>query len=132
MIQSASLRMYSAELKIPHDSYTRKPKSGLKIYLFVQRLIFTSSHFHIYTSSHPHIFKSASRVFLHNDRSIMSPKTKSITQRCTHRSFLCFVKSEVKFCIKNRIVSKMVDGWRNLIVYHCRDGCNGLNGSGSA
>src|SRR6478609_1065725 len=51
--------------------------------------------------------------FFKDDREIVATETKRITQGNIDFTLLSFIKSKVQFRIEIRIVSKMINGWRN-------------------
>src|SRR5690242_20995232 len=57
-------------------------------------------------------------VLFQDYRSIMTTKTKSITQSSIYFSFLGFIKSKIEFWIKCRIICKVVYcRWNNVLRY---------------
>ena len=52
-------------------------------------------------------------VFLEDHGSIVAAKAKSVAQCSPHFSLLRLVERKVQFLVEGRIVSEMIDGWRN-------------------
>ena len=61
----------------------------------------------------------------------MAAKTKSIALRNLNHSFLSSIKRKVYFRVKSRIISKVIDGWRDDIIFNRQYSCNSFNCAGS-
>ena len=57
----------------------------------------------------------------------MAAETEAVALCNPHISFLCFVKGEIYPRVKRRVISKVVDGWRDNAVFDGQDGSNRFN-----
>src|SRR5215510_988271 len=63
-------------------------------------------------------------VFLYNHAGIMTAKSKSITECCTHNPFLRFQESKIQAIVQCRIIRKMIYGRRNNIIDNTHYACD--------